>query len=112
MSLSPVAVDLILEALLVAGVSSFLSSLNFFASIGNMRLPGLALGVLPLFPWAILITAVLLLLTLPVLSGAVGISGHPARRAGLTRRPLAPLGSRRGGVKACLEILGRFVVSG
>ena len=73
MSLSPVAVDLIIDALLVAGVSSFLSSLNFFASIGNMRLPGLTLGVLPLFPWAILITAVLLLLTLPVLSGALGI---------------------------------------
>ena len=60
MSLSPVAVDLIIDALLVAGVSSFFSSLNFFASIGNMRLPGLTLGVLPLFPWAILITAVLL----------------------------------------------------
>ena len=72
MSLSPVAVDLILDALLVAGVSSFFSSLNFFATIGNMRLPGLTLSVLPLFPWAILITAVLLLLTLPVLSGALG----------------------------------------
>jgi len=57
----------------VAGVSSFFSSLNFFASIGNMRLPGLTLGVLPLFPWAILITAVLLLFTLPVFSGALGI---------------------------------------
>merc|ERR1712151_1278596 len=67
------AVDLIIDALLVAGVSSFLSSLNFFASIGNMRLPGLTLGVLPLFPWAILITAVLLLLTLPVLTAALGI---------------------------------------
>ena len=58
---------------MLAGVSSFLSSLNFFASIGNMRLPGLTLGVLPLFLWAILITAVLLLLTLPVLTAALGI---------------------------------------
>ena len=73
MSLSPVAIDLLIDALLVAGVSSFLSSLNFFGTIGNMRLPGLSLGVLPLFPWAILITAVLLLLTLPVLTAALGI---------------------------------------
>ena len=63
MNLSPVAVDLIIEALLCAGISSLLSSLNFFATIGNLRLPGLSLGILPLFPWAILITAVLLLVT-------------------------------------------------
>jgi cytochrome c oxidase subunit 1 len=73
MNLSPVAVDLIIEALLCAGISSLLSSLNFFATIGNLRLPGLSLGILPLFPWAILITAVLLLVTLPVLTGALGI---------------------------------------
>tara|TARA_B100001105_G_scaffold255022_1_gene252627 strand:- start:1211 stop:2560 length:1350 start_codon:yes stop_codon:yes gene_type:complete len=71
MGLSPLAIDLILDALLLVGVSSFLSSLNFFATIGNMRL--VPLGVLPLFLWAILITAVLLLLTLPVLTGALGI---------------------------------------
>ena len=73
MSLSPLAVDLLIDALLLAGVSSFLSSLNFLATLGNLRLSGLSLGVLPLFPWAILITAVLLLLTLPVLTAALGI---------------------------------------
>jgi len=73
MSLSPFTVNLILDALLLAGVSSFFSSLNFFATDGNMRLPGITLSVMPLFPLAILITAVLLLLTLPVLSGALGL---------------------------------------
>ncbi len=73
MSLSPLAVDLWIDALLVSGISSFLGSLNFFATLGNLRLSGLCLGVLPLFPWAIFITAVLLLLTLPVLSAALGI---------------------------------------
>ena len=58
---------------LISTISSLLSSLNFFATIGNLRLPGLSLGILPLFPWAILITAVLLLVTLPVLTGALGI---------------------------------------
>jgi heme/copper-type cytochrome/quinol oxidase subunit 1 len=36
MSLSPVAVDLIIDALLVAGVSSFFSSLNFLGTLGNI----------------------------------------------------------------------------
>merc|ERR1712125_276478 len=57
----------------MAGFSSFLSSLNFFATLGHLRLPGLSFLILPLFSWAILITAVLLLLTLPVLTAALGI---------------------------------------
>ena len=71
MSLSPAAVDVIIDGLVIAGISSFFSSLNFFATIVNMRGNGLSCGILPLFPWAILITALLLILTLPVLSGAL-----------------------------------------
>jgi cytochrome c oxidase subunit 1 len=73
MGLSPLAVDLVVNTLIMVGVSSFLSSLNYFASIGICRFPGLVFGVLSLFPWSISMTALLLLLTLPVLSGALGI---------------------------------------
>jgi len=73
MSLSSMGIDLLIDALLMAGFSSFLSSLNFFATLGHLRLPGLSFLILPLFSWAILITAVLLILTLPVLTAALGI---------------------------------------
>merc|ERR1711907_80164 len=71
MSLSPSSTGNLIFGLLISGISSCLTSLNFWVTILNMRAPGLYMSVLPLLPWAILITAVLLLLTLPVLSGAL-----------------------------------------
>merc|ERR1712113_1252729 len=57
--------------LLISGVSSCFTSFNFWVTIQNMRSYSLTLKTIPLFPWAILITAAMLLLTLPVLSGAL-----------------------------------------
>merc|ERR1711943_93822 len=57
--------------LLMSGISSCLTSLNFWVTIQNMRSYSLTLKTMPLFPWALLITAAMLLLTLPVLSGAL-----------------------------------------
>merc|ERR1712065_120090 len=48
-----------------------LTSLNFWITILNLRSYCLTLKTMPLFPWALLITAAMLLLTLPVLSGAL-----------------------------------------
>lgn len=73
MTLSPVTIDLIIDGLLVSGISSFLSSLNFMGTISNLRLSGLVLAYIPLFTWGIIITALLLLLTLPILTGALGV---------------------------------------
>merc|ERR1712113_1154109 len=55
----------------MSGVSSCLTSLNFWVTILNLRSYCLTLKTMPLFPWALLITAAMLLLTLPVLSGAL-----------------------------------------
>merc|ERR1711998_595584 len=57
--------------LLLSGISSFMTSLNFFCTVINMRGYGLTSYSLSLYTFAILITAILLLLSLPVLTGAL-----------------------------------------
>merc|ERR1712061_198975 len=44
---------------------------NFFVTILNLRSYSLTLKTMPLFSWALLITAAMLLLVLPILSGAL-----------------------------------------
>merc|ERR1712225_187719 len=71
MSLSPSATAYLVFGLLMSGVSSCLTSINFFITILNLRSYCLTLKTMPLFPWSLLITAAMLLLTSPVLSGAL-----------------------------------------
>jgi cytochrome c oxidase subunit I len=55
----------------LTGVSSILGSLNVTVTIANMRARGMGWSRLPLFCWSLLAQAIMILLTLPVIAGAV-----------------------------------------
>ena len=64
-------------SLIILGVSSLMGSVNYITTIINMRAPGHDFFRLPLTIWALFITAILLLLALPVLTGG---ADHAALR--------------------------------
>jgi cytochrome c oxidase subunit 1 len=66
-----ISYDLTILAVHIMGLSSIMGSINIITTILNMRAPGLTLMKMPLFCWTWLITAYLLIATMPVLAGAV-----------------------------------------
>ncbi|MBD3618537.1 MAG: cytochrome c oxidase subunit I [Chromatiales bacterium] len=65
------AFPFVIFAIHLMGISSIMGSINVIATILNMRAPGMNLMKMPLFVWTWLITAYLLIATMPVLAGAV-----------------------------------------
>ncbi|WP_334176079.1 cbb3-type cytochrome c oxidase subunit I, partial [Pseudoxanthobacter sp.] len=79
---------LALCALGLVGLSSVMQAINFITTIVNLRAPGTGFNGLPLFVWSVLVTAFVLLVSWPVVAGAVtflllappaGLGDDPAR---------------------------------
>ncbi|MDP3775804.1 MAG: cbb3-type cytochrome c oxidase subunit I [Gemmatimonadales bacterium] len=58
-------------SIVVFALSSLLGSVNYITTVVNMRAPGMTWFRLPLSIWALFITAILALLAVPILAGAI-----------------------------------------
>jgi cytochrome c oxidase subunit I len=65
--------DLWCISLIVLGIGSLMGSINYITTIINMRTKGMTFFRLPLVIWSLFITAILLLLALPVLTTALAL---------------------------------------
>ena len=64
-------VDLLLLGLVVLGFSSIFGAINFIVTIFKMRAPGMGLLRMPMFCWTTLVTAILMLFSLPVVAAGL-----------------------------------------
>jgi len=60
-------------SLITLGISSMMGSINYITTTVNMRAPGMTWFRLPLVIWSLFITAILLLLALPVFTSALAM---------------------------------------
>ena len=60
-----------LASLTILGFSSLVGAVNYITTVINMRAPGMPWFRMPLATWALFITAILILLAIPVLAGAL-----------------------------------------
>ncbi|MFB9831324.1 aa3-type cytochrome oxidase subunit I [Actinoallomurus acaciae] len=63
--------DLWIMGLVLSGLGTILTSVNFMTTIVTMRAPGMTMFRMPIFTWNILFTGVLVLLAFPVLTAAL-----------------------------------------
>jgi cytochrome o ubiquinol oxidase subunit I len=70
-----VGVDYWIWAILVSGVGSMLTGINFFVTIVKRRAPGMRLMMMPQFTWAALCTCILIVFAFPALMVAAALLG-------------------------------------
>jgi cytochrome c oxidase subunit I len=60
-----------LVSMIVLGFSSLMGAVNYITTVINLRAPGMTWFRLPLATWALFVTAILILLAVPILTGAL-----------------------------------------
>ena len=70
-----VGVDYYIWAVQLSGVGTLLTGVNFFTTIVKMRAPGMTFMKMPVFTWTIFCTSVLIMLSFPILTVALGLLG-------------------------------------
>jgi cytochrome o ubiquinol oxidase subunit I len=70
-----VGVDYWIWAILVSGVGSMLTGINFLVTIVKRRAPGMRLMMMPLFTWTALCTSILIVFAFPALTVAAALLG-------------------------------------
>ena len=70
-----VGVDYWIWAILVSGVGSMLTGINFLVTIVKRRAPGMRLMMMPLFTWTALCTNILIVFAFPALTVAAALLG-------------------------------------
>ncbi len=66
-----IGMDFTILVIHLLGISSVSGAINVIVTIFNMRAPGMTLMKMPLFVWAWLVTAILVVMVMPVLSAVV-----------------------------------------
>jgi cytochrome o ubiquinol oxidase subunit I len=61
-------VDYWIWSLQIAGIGSLMSGINFTVTILKNRAPGMTLFKMPIFPWSVLVSSVLIMLAFPILT--------------------------------------------
>jgi cytochrome c oxidase subunit 1 len=62
--------DLWIVGIALLGVAGIITALNVIATVSTMRAPGMTMFRMPIFTWNIFVTALLILMTFPVLTSA------------------------------------------
>jgi len=68
-----VGVDYWMWAFQIAGLGSLFGGINFIATILKMRAPGMKLMKMPMFTWTVLTASMIIIVTFPVITGALGL---------------------------------------
>ncbi|GGY15504.1 cytochrome c oxidase subunit I [Paludibacterium paludis] len=66
-----IGMDMTIFAIHIMGISSVMGSINIIVTVLNLRAPGMSMMKMPMFAWASLITAFLIIAVMPVLAGVV-----------------------------------------